>query len=132
MRHLLAFLLLISLVAVMPLGAEEMIHTSDPLPQVLTAVAAGKAVLLDVREQGEWDAGHLATARLIPLSVLGKDTATLAAGLPKDKPIYIHCKAGGRCLAAGALLKPLGYDVRPLKAGYDELVKNGFTPALAK
>ena len=125
-RHL---MLAFTLIATTALGICAMEHTSDPLDQVKAAVEAGKAVMLDVREQGEWDAGHLAKAQLIPLSALSKDVATLAAGLPKDKPIYIHCKAGGRCLAAAELLKPLGYDVRPLKAGFGELVKNGFTPA---
>lgn len=125
-RHL---LLALTLTVATALGICAMEHTADPLTQVKTAVDGGKAVMLDVREQGEWDAGHLASARLIPLSALSKDAATLAAGLPKDKPIYIHCRSGGRCLAAAELLKPLGYDVRPLKAGYGELVKNGFTPA---
>ena len=34
-----------------------------------------------------------------------------------------------RCLKAAELLKGKGYDTRPLKAGYDDLVKAGFPTA---
>lgn len=129
MHHLLTCLLLVALAAVTPLGAEEMAHTGDSLEQVRTAVDAGKAVLIDVREQGEWDLAHLKSARLIPLSTLGKEGAAIPADLPKDKPIYLHCRSGARSLKAAEILKPLGYDVRPLKAGYGELVKSGFAKA---
>ena len=124
--HLIALVLATVLAST---GAFAVDHTADPLDQVKAAVDAGTAVLIDVREQGEWDLGHLKTARLVPLSGLNKDAAAQAAGLPKDKPIYLHCKSGGRCLVAAELLKPLGYDVRPLKAGYGELVRNGFAKA---
>ena len=55
--------------------------------------------------------------------------AVLAQQMSKDKVIYLHCKAGARCLVAADLLKKYGYDVRPLKAGYDDLVKAGFPKA---
>jgi len=50
----------------------------------------------------------------------------LANLLPKTKIIYVHCLAGGRCLQAADILAPLGYDVRPLKPGYQALVAAGF------
>ena len=104
-------------------------HTKDTLPAVRQAVEAGQAVLVDVREPDEWAAGHVAGARLLPLSALekGVDPARLAQTLPKDKIIYCHCLAGGRCLEAAAILAPLGYDVRPLKPGYPQLIQAGFT-----
>ena len=107
-------------------------HTKDTLPAVQQAVAAGQAVLVDVREPDEWAAGHVAGARLLPLSTLeaGVDPARLAQVLPKDKIIYCHCLAGGRCLEAAAILTPLGYDVRPLKPGYPQLIQAGFPAAV--
>lgn len=111
------------------LGAAEITHTSDPLDAVKQAVADGKAVLIDVREQGEWDSGHLKAAQLLPLSMLKKDGVVVPATIPKDKPIYLHCQSGGRTLVAAEILKPLGYDVRPLKAGYPTLLKQGFEKA---
>ena len=103
-------------------------HTKDPLPSVQQAVASGQAVLVDVREPAEWNAGHIQGARLVPLSTLerGIDPAQLAQVLPKDKIIYCHCLVGGRCLEAAAILRPMGYDVRPLKPGYEALVQAGF------
>lgn len=125
MRHFLLFILLLSL----PLMAEEMKHTTDSIDQVKTSVAAGKAVLVDVREQAEWDNGHLKVATLVPLSLLSKEGAEVPASLPKDKPLYLHCRSGARSLKAAEVLKAKSYDVRPLAAGYGQLVKEGFEKA---
>jgi len=102
--------------------------TRDSLPAVQRAVAEQKAIIIDVREPDEWTESHLAGARLVPLSRLeaGVAPADLARVLPKDKIIYCHCLVGGRCLMAADILKPLGYDVRPLGQSYDELVAAGF------
>jgi rhodanese-related sulfurtransferase len=122
-------LLLLTLVVTLPLAAEEMKHTTVPIDQVKSEVTAGKAVLVDVREQAEWDNGHLTVAQLVPLSLLSKDGAVIPASLPKDKPLYLHCRSGGRCLKAAEILKAKGYDVRPLEQGYGQLVKDGFEKA---
>ncbi len=106
-------------------------HTKDSLAMVKKALADKKAVLLDVREQTEWDDGHIKDAKSLPLSVLqGKIKAeNLARVLPKGQVIYCHCAAGGRCLKAAEVLREHGYDVRPLKPGYQALLKAGFPPA---
>jgi rhodanese-related sulfurtransferase len=105
-------------------------HTKDTPEMVKKALADKKAVLLDVREQSEWDAGHLQGAQLLPLSKLkGDDITTLLKDLPKDKPIYAHCRSGGRCLTAADILIKQGYDVRPLKQGYQDLLEAGFPKA---
>ena len=106
-------------------------HTVDPLEVIKSSVENKLAVLLDVREQAEWDAGHLADAQFIPLSQLKESSSFDAAiaPLPKDRPIYVHCRSGGRVLMFADLLAGKGYDIRPLKAGYDTLVQAGFTKA---
>jgi rhodanese-related sulfurtransferase len=106
-------------------------HTSDSLETVRKNLKEQKAVLLDVREQAEWDRGHLAEATLVPLGTLKKDesAAEILKSVPTDKIVYTHCAAGVRVIAAGEILKTRGYDVRPLSAGYDELVKQGFEKA---
>ncbi len=102
-------------------------HTKDTPADVQKAMKANKAVLLDVREQSEWEEGHLKGAQLLPLSKLKKgDPKDITKDLAKDKVIYCHCKAGGRALLAADILKKLGYDVRPLKEGYEDLLKAGF------
>ena len=106
-------------------------HTKDTPEEVKKAIANGKAVLLDVREKSEWDGGHLKDARLLPLSVLkdGAKAEDVARVVPKDKIVYLHCGSGVRSLKAADELKKLGYDVRPLKPGYKDLLKAGFEPA---
>ena len=122
----------VTLSASLVLAAE---HTKDSLDKVKESVAQKKALILDVREQSEWDEGHLAGAKLVPLSKLkagksSKDfTDQLAKEATKDKIIYCHCRAGARALTAGESLKELGYDVRPLKQGYEELIEAGFPKA---
>lgn len=129
MRSLLALVLLASFAA----AAD---HTKDTSADVKKALAAKTAVLLDVREQTEWDAGHLKDADLLPLSRLkaGVGQDELDKKLPKGKVVYLHCKSGGRCLTAADLLAKQGYEVRPLAEGFDDLVKAGLpkAPAAAK
>src|SRR5262245_52987149 len=77
------------------LAAQEPLkHTKDSLETVKAEVKAGKAVLLDVREKDEWDAGHLRAARLAPQSKLNTQVGLdeLLRTLPKDKVIYTHCR----------------------------------------
>jgi len=109
-------------------GAE---HTTDSLDTVKKALKEEKAILLDVREKPEWDAGHLKDARLLPLSTItaGVKAIEVAKVAPPGKIVYCHCGAGIRCLKAADELKKLGYDVRPLKPGYRDLLKAGFEPA---
>jgi phage shock protein E len=113
------------------IGEEPLAHTKDSLDTVKANVKEGKAVIVDVREQDEWDAGHLKGAILIPRSKLaeGAEAAELVKNLDKSKIVYTHCRAGRRALACGELLKKQGFDVRPLKAGYDEMIGAGFEKA---
>lgn len=112
-------------------------HTEDSLDDVQKGLAQKKAVLVDVREIREWQAGHLAEAQFVPLSALGKKSkdpefvSDLERRLGKEqgKVVYVHCKSGGRCLMAADVLKKLGYDARPLEQGYEDLLKAGFQQA---
>jgi phage shock protein E len=106
-------------------------HTHDSLDAVKMALTEQKAVLVDVRERPEWEAGHLRDARLLPLSNLsaGVDPTALARSLPRDKVVYCHCASGRRCLQAADVLRKYGYDVRPLKQGYQTLLRAGFPGA---
>jgi rhodanese-related sulfurtransferase len=106
-------------------------HTRDSLDTVKKMIASKKAILLDVREQAEWDEGHIKDAVFLPLSKLrkGADPKEIAQSLPKDRIIYCHCRSGVRSLTGAEILKKLGYDVRPLKPGYRDLVDAGFPRA---
>ncbi|HXX93151.1 MAG TPA: rhodanese-like domain-containing protein [Planctomycetota bacterium] len=110
-------------------------HTKDTLDMVKAKLSAKDAVLVDVREKGEWDAGHLEQAILLPLSWLkaerdGEDFARkLSDRLPQKKILYLHCRSGGRVIPAAGILRKAGYEVRPLKSGFEELRKAGFPEA---
>lgn len=130
MKNLLAFGTAILSLAVILAPARAGDFTKDTPQAVKKAVADGKAVLLDVREQREWDAGHLKAAKLLPLSGLDEiKPEKLARKVPKGKIVYCHCAAGGRALMAAEVFEKFGYDVRPLEPGYKDLLKAGFEPA---
>lgn len=128
---LLASLLLLAPAASMFFTAAAAEPTKDSLDTVKQAVADKKALLVDVREQDEWNDGHLRDAMFLPLSELQQkiQDGKLPPELLKQKVIYCHCRAGVRALNAAKLLEKQGYDVRPLKQGYEELVKAGFAVA---
>ncbi len=114
-----------------PLATFAAEHTKDSLQQVQANLRDDKAVLLDVRNQDEWDDGHIEGARLVPLLKLRKPELAdeLLKNVPKTKIVYTHCALGKRALTAAEILKARGYDVRPLSAGFDELVQKGFKKA---
>lgn len=73
----------------------------------------GGALLLDVREQHEWDAGHAPEAVHV---VLGELPARVGE-LPTDRPIVVTCKAGGRSAMATEALVGAGFDAVNLAGG---------------
>jgi rhodanese-related sulfurtransferase len=128
---LIKLLILSSLIAFIYSHIHAAELSNDPLPTVQENLATHKAVLVDVREPGEWKEGHVEGAISLPLSSLkkGVDTSGLEQQLPKDKIIYTHCVMGVRAVKAAKILEKLGYNVRPLKAGYEDFVKAGFEKA---
>jgi len=135
-RHMDRILLGVSAVALVAITGVALTafaadHTKDSTAEVKKAVQDEKAILIDVREPREWIDGHLKDAKHPALSDIkvGVPNEKLKAILPAGKVVYLHCASGGRCLKAAELLKAAGYDVRPLKPGYDDLVKAGFEKA---
>ena len=74
-------------------------------------------VLIDVREQEEWDQGHIEGAQLWPLS---KIIQSRLPDLPQDTDIILHCQKGMRSLQAAQLFIDSGFtDVTSLSGGYE-------------
>lgn len=76
---------------------------------------AGDAVLVDVRERVEWNAGHAPQAVHLPLSRL-----MAYAELPKaagGRPVVAVCRSGHRSRQAARLLAARGHDVVDVKGG---------------
>ncbi len=106
-------------------------HTKDSLDKVRELVASKKAVLVDVREKVEWDAGHIEGAKLVPMSTLKGDMTDkkLRELLPADKIIYLYCAGGFRCLEVAKMFEDQKLQLRALKQGYPTLLKEGFVKA---
>jgi phage shock protein E len=98
---------------------------SYDLDVIKDAIQEGSAQLLDVREEEEWDSGHLADATLVPLSLLRDGECP--EELNRDLTTYIHCRSGRRVLEAAPLLKQIGFsNVVPLEEGFESLLAEGF------
>ncbi|MCM3661254.1 rhodanese-like domain-containing protein [Georgenia satyanarayanai] len=74
-------------------------------------VPAGHAVL-DVREQDEWDAGHIPGAVHIPLGELPDRLDDLP-----EEDLLVVCRSGGRSMRATAWLNHSGFTARNLDGG---------------
>ena len=68
-------------------------------------------ILIDCREQDEWDGGHIAQAILAPLSDFENQIDKLESEntMAKDKEIVIHCRSGKRSMRACEFLADRGY-----------------------
>jgi len=103
--------------------------TSSETPTISLREAAdllgGDALFLDVREQGEWDLGHVPDAVHIPLGLMED---RVADELPdREREVVVYCAHGRRSLAALATLRALGYErSRHLTDGFEEWEKSGF------
>ncbi|MEQ9000521.1 MAG: FAD-dependent oxidoreductase [Coleofasciculus sp. B1-GNL1-01] len=77
-------------------------------------LADDEALLLDVREIGEFEAGHVEGALNIPLTQL-RDRAH---ELPKDQKIAVYCQVGQRAYYATRALRLQGFDAHNLTGGF--------------
>ena len=74
-------------------------------------------LLLDVREQSEYDIVHLEGARLIPLNTLPHNLDQI----PLDQEVVVYCHHGQRSLHATAYLHQVGFtDAKNLAGGIDQ------------
>lgn len=64
------------------------------------------AVIIDVREENEFAAGHVKGAKNIPLSQFRERMDEI----PKDVPVYVHCRSAQRSYNAVMALENSGYD----------------------
>ena len=67
-----------------------------------------EVIILDVREQDEYDSGHIPGAVLLPVGTIDENTS--AAVIPeKDSTVLVYCRSGNRSKTASAALAELGY-----------------------
>jgi molybdopterin/thiamine biosynthesis adenylyltransferase/rhodanese-related sulfurtransferase len=96
-----------------PSGAEiirQIRSQIDELDPSEVKALNGSAVLLDVRESEEWDAGHIAGAKHVPRGYL-ESRVEGAIGSDRSQKVVIYCASGQRsALAANTLKELLGYE----------------------
>ena len=76
-------------------AAKEMMDTQEVL-------------ILDVREQHEYDSGHIPGAVLLPVGTITEDTAAAVID-DLDTVILVYCRSGNRSKTASQALADLGY-----------------------
>jgi phage shock protein E len=64
-------------------------------------------LVIDVREQDEYDSGYIENAILSPVGNIHNDIANIAED--KDTPMLIYCRSGNRSKVASDVLVELGY-----------------------
>ena len=67
-----------------------------------------EVVILDVREQHEYDSGHIPDAVLLPVGTITEDTAAAVID-DLDTVVLVYCRSGNRSKTASQALADLGY-----------------------
>ncbi len=84
--------------------------------ELASRLQGGALHVLDVRREGEWEAGHVEGAEWYPLD-------RFKAALPpieKKQPLAVHCKSGYRSIIACSLLQRAGYEhIVNVTGGFD-------------
>ena len=65
-------------------------------------------IILDVREQDEYDSGHIPDAVLLLVGTIDENAATEVI-LEKDSTVLVYCHSGNRSKTASSTLAELGY-----------------------
>jgi len=95
----------------------------DPV-NISTRLENNEIILLDVREDSEWNEGHIKGAYHIALGDLNIEKTK---NLPKDIPIYIYCRSGRRAIEAENKLKELNFNNTKILGGIIEWQQKGGT-----
>jgi hydroxyacylglutathione hydrolase len=93
---------------------EEILRIEQLDARAAAARSAEGALLLDVREDSEWNAGHAPGATHIPYEQLRER----AHELPLDRPIVTYCAGGIRSSLAASILESAGHKVANLRGGF--------------
>ncbi len=90
------------------------------IDELEAAIAEGKFVV-DVREDHEFEAGHVPNARHIPLNTVPDRTAEL----PQGEQIWLICQGGVRSMKAANYLEAQGFDVVSVAGGTGAWISAG-------
>jgi molybdopterin/thiamine biosynthesis adenylyltransferase/rhodanese-related sulfurtransferase len=99
--------------------ARELVDSTEP------------PLLVDVREDDEWNEGHIPGAVHVPRGFL--ESRIEAAAPDRSRPVVVYCAGGSRSAFAAKSLEELGYEnVVSLAGGYTDWKRNGFPTQLPR
>ena len=108
MRRIILVLLSLLLLAGCGGGEKETSYKQISQEEAKEMMDTQDVVILDVREQDEYDSGHIPDAVLLPVGTIDEDAA--AAVIPeKDSTVLVYCRSGNRSKTASSALAELGY-----------------------
>lgn len=101
--------------AVIGFGSLARLQAEDAAPKIATITAQGlrerliaaseQPLVVDVREPDEFEAAHIAEAKLAPLGTVVKDLE----GVDRNREIVLVCRSGRRSAKAYELLAAQGF-----------------------
>lgn len=114
---------ILNILALNVMAKSEKISTDIEAKDIENLLKKNKEFLLDVREDYEYQNGHIKGAVNLPLREIlsQKDT------LPKDRDIYVYCRSAHRSADAVNFLKSLGFDkVHNIEGGFIDISFNEY------
>ena len=89
---------------------------SPAVPACLVAELPADTVLLDIRENDEWAAGHAPGAVHVPMGQVTRRLEEIDAALP-DRPVRVVCRTGARSARVTAYLRQAGWEAVNVDGG---------------
>ena len=103
-------LILVMLLVLTGCGGDTVENTYQQISQETAKemMDTQKVVVLDVREEYEFEVGHIAGAVLLPVGTITEDTAAAVID-DLDTVVLVYCRSGNRSKMASQTLVDLGY-----------------------
>ena len=113
---------ILNILALTALGKNQE-NSEDVEANNIENLVKNKEFLLDVREEYEYQEGHVKGAVNLPL----REILSQKDSLPKDKDIYVYCRSGHRSADAVNFLKSLGFEkVHNIEGGFIDISFNEY------
>ena len=113
---------ILNILALTALGKNQE-NSNDVEANNIENLVKNKEFLLDVREEYEYQEGHVKGAVNLPL----REILSQKDSLPKDKDIYVYCRSGHRSADAVNFLKSLGFEkVHNIEGGFIDISFNEY------
>ena len=108
MRHLALIMMILALLSGCGKKSVDNQYRQISQEEAKQMMDSQKVIILDVREQNEFDSGHIPNACLLPVGTITE--ATAAGVIPeKDSVVLVYCRSGNRSKTASQALADLGY-----------------------